>query len=221
MGFNFSWVFVDGIKREDLLAALDLGLTGEAADPHDLGTHDIPLAVASFGVWQGVFAHYSMVLDTTIGTDPPRLLRLPSASRVVSCVVLEHAMVSYASLWSAGRHLWEINHRTHMRDALVVSGELPSSFADIKLAAEEKQREENEQRQRRKPGEFPSPWGVDYIFDVPINTASAITGFRHDRGDLGPPLKDVQHLQPINGNNLRKLANPPKWWQLTGSTKYD
>jgi hypothetical protein len=72
------------------------------------------------------------------------------------------------------------------------------------------------QEERRKPGE----WGVDYVFDVPLDAAATMTGYRHDRGS-DAFLKNVQSLVPINGNVLTKLSQPPKWWQTLGSTKYD
>jgi hypothetical protein len=216
MGANFSWIFVDGVSRKDLLAALDLGLTGKSADPLEMGTSSQPLAVASFGGWQAVFAKYSIMLDATIGTDPPRLLRLPPASRCVSCVVLEHAMVSYASLWTGGRHVWEIRHDGG--DHLAASGELPDSFAGIRAEMEQKQRLEIEQRPHQSPNSLRS-MGVDYIFGIPLKTAMTITGYRYLNDD--EDFQDAQHVQPINGNNLMKLGKPPKWWQLTNSIEYE
>jgi hypothetical protein len=70
----------------------------------------------------------------------------------------------------------------------------------------------------RKPGE----WGVDYVFDVPLAAAAEITGFRHDRGPPGgyDAFRDVTTLEPINGNVLRRLNHPPKWWQTVRSIEY-
>src|SRR5262249_43478741 len=51
-----------------------------------------------------------LLSSATIGTDPPRLARLSPTSRAITCVVLEHAMVSYSSLWQGGRHVWQIRH---------------------------------------------------------------------------------------------------------------
>src|SRR5262249_42758628 len=111
MGFNMSWIFVDGINPDALYAALDLAPTRETADWRELGTSDVPLAGATLkSGWCAVFARYALILDATIGTDPPRLARLPATSRAITCVVLEHAMVSYSSLWQGGRHVWQIRH---------------------------------------------------------------------------------------------------------------
>jgi len=94
VGFNMSWMFIDQIDLNELYAALDVKSTGEAADPYDLGTGRVPLAgLRPKDGWCAIFGHYSFVLDITIGTDPPRLARLPTKSRAVSCVVLEHANI--------------------------------------------------------------------------------------------------------------------------------
>jgi hypothetical protein len=210
VGFNMSWIFVDQIDLNELYAALDLKSTGEAADPYGLGSRRAPLAgLKPKDGWCAIFGHYSFVLDITIGTDPPRLTRLPAKSRAVSCVVLEHAMISYASLWQDGRHIWEVHHQPSKEqlEHLEFWGDLPPAFIGIWDAAL--------QRQRRDPGE----WGVDYVFDVPLNTGAEITGFRHDRGKEDA-YREVTTLEPINGNALRRLSKPPKWWQTVGSTEY-
>jgi hypothetical protein len=88
-------------------------------------------------------------------------------------------------------------------------GDLPPAFIGIWDAALQKQREHYARRE----------WGVDYVFDVPLNTAAEITGFRHDRGKEGA-YREVTTLEPINGNSLQRLSKPPKWWQTVGSIEY-
>ena len=224
MGFNMSWIFVDRIELDQLYAALDVKSTGEVADPYDLGTSRVPLAgLRPKAGWCAIFGQYSFVLDITIGTDPPRLSRLPAKSRAVSCVVLEHANISYASLWQDGREIWQARHQPSKEqpEHLDFWGDLPPSFFGTWEATLQKQRERDAMR---KPGE----WGVDYVFDVPLIAAAEITGFRHDRS---PGTKDayrrkedayreVTTLEPINGNSLRRLSTPPRWWQTVGSTEY-
>jgi hypothetical protein len=216
MGFNMSWIFVDEIDREELYQALDLSPTGKAPDRHDLGTSRVPLAGATLNSgWSAIFAKYALVLDVTIGTNPPRLTRLPAKSRSITCVVLEHAMMSYASLSQGGRRTWEIRHDASQgAEHLETSGDLPPEFAGFRKNALYKQREQQEHRQ---PGE----WGVDYVFDVPLETAETITGYRHDRAVTAGLFKELLTLMPINGNELTKLSQPPMWWQILGSTRYE
>src|SRR5215468_6581796 len=123
-----SWIFVDQIDLNDLYAALDVKSTGQAADPYDLGTGRVPLAgLKPKDGWCAIFGHYSFVLDITISTDPPRLTRLPAKSQAVSCVVLEHANISYASLWQDGRHIWEVRRQPSrtQHEHLEIWGDLP------------------------------------------------------------------------------------------------
>ena len=215
MGFNMSWVFVDGINEGALYDALDLAATGVTPDEHDLGTSYVPLAGAALkSGWCAVFAQYALVMDATVGTNPARLMRLPARSRCITCVVLEHAMVSHASLWQEGRYVWQVRHDSSQgRGHLEVRGDLPSAFGDFRSTAMDKQRAEDA---RRKSGE----WGVDYFFDVPLDTAATITGYRHDRAVESDFFRNLQGLVPTKGNVLTKLSEPPGWWQTVGSIEY-
>lgn len=216
MGFNMSWIFVDGIDQDALYDALDLAPTGETPDRYDLGTSDVPLAGATLkSGWCAVFAKYALVMDLTMGTNPPRLMRLPTKSRSVMCVVLEHAMMSYASFWQYGHHTWQVRHDSSQgREHLEAFGDLPSGFADFRNIAMDKQR-------AQKEGLNPGGWGVDYVFDVPLDTAATITGYQHSHAVEDNFFRNLQTLVPINGNVLTKLSQPPQWWQTAGSIKYE
>ena len=216
MGFNMSWIFVDGIDEGALYDALDLAATTEIPDPHDLDTSHVPLAGAALKYGPcAVFAQYALVMDATVGTNPARLVRLPKSSRCITCVVLEHAMVSYASLWQDGQYVWQIRHDPSQGIGhLEVRGDLPSAFGDFRKIAMEKQRAE---QARRKP----DGWGVDYVFDVPIDTAEAIAGYRHNRVVGSDFFRNLRALKPTNGNALTRLSQPPAWWQTVGSMEYN
>jgi hypothetical protein len=215
VGFNMSWIFVDGINEDALYGALDLAATGERPDEHDLGTSHVPLAGATLkSGWCAVFAHYALIMDATAGTNPARLMRIPAKSRCITSVVLEHAMVSYASLWQDGQYVWQIRHDPSQGSGhLEVRGDLPAAFGDVRSIALEKQKTQDA---RRKSGE----WGVDYLFDVPIDTAATMTGYRHDRRTEADFFRNLQGLVPTKGNILTKLSQPPGWWQTLGSMDY-
>lgn len=198
MGFNMSWIVVDGIDQNALYDALDLAPTGETPDRYDLGTSRVPLAGATLkSGWCAVFANGTLVMDVTTGTNPPRLMRLPAKSRSITCVVLEGPMVSYASLWQGGRHTWEIQHnRSYGVRHLEASGDLPPEFAGFRDVAMDKQRSQEESR---GPGE----WSVDYVFDVPLDTAAMITGYRYGRVVEDDFFRNLRTLLPT--------SQPPKW----------
>jgi hypothetical protein len=96
---------------------------------------------------------------------------------------------------------------------LEVRGDLPSAFGDFRNLAIDKQRAE--QARPKADG-----WRVDYAFDVPIDTAEAITGYRHDRV-VDNDFRNFRALKPTNGNVLTKLSQPPAWWQTVGSIEYE
>lgn len=185
MGFNMSWIFVDGIDRDALYEALDLSPTDETPDRYDLGTSRVPLAGATVkSGWCAVFAKYALVLDATTGASPPRLMRLPAESRSITCMVLEHAMISYASLWQGGRHTWQIKHDLSQgREHLEASGDLPLEFARFRDIAMSKQRAES---------------GVDHVFDVPLDTAATITGYRHSGAVQDDFFRNLKTLVPTS-----------------------
>lgn len=248
MGINMSWIFVDGIDPDALFTALDLAPTRQLPldDRYDLGTTHVPLASATFdSKWCAVFARYALIMDATAGTDPPRLARLPPEARCVTCVTLEHAMVSYASLWHGGRYIWQIRHEQRQgSDHLETSGDLPADFAHLRDDAVRKRRAEEEairksgvENRVAEEGELDLGHGLgqmryviaapgymlgpaDHVFDVPFDVAATITGFRHTRGEGWELLTDLQALEPINGNELTKIGRPPRWWQTLRSIEY-
>jgi hypothetical protein len=211
-----SWILVDEITEEALYDCLDLAPTGEMPDRYDLGTSYVPLAGAVLkSGWCAVFAKYALVMDATVGKTPTPLTRLPAKSRCITCVVLEHAMVSYASLWQGGHPVWEIWHDSGQgRSHLEARGDLPVAFKEFCDTAMKKQRAEDA---HDKPG----GWGVDYVFDVPIDTAASVVGYRHDRGVEEDFFKALRTLTPANGNVLTKLNEPLGWWQAVGSINYE
>jgi hypothetical protein len=215
VGFNMSWIFVDQIDSDALYEAFELAPTAETPDPYDLGTSRVPLAGASLkGGWCAIFAKYALIMDLTTGTNPPSLARLPGKSRSVTCVVLEHAMISYASLWEGGRQSWEVRHDPRQgRDHLEAFGDLPPAFAGIFKTALDKHTGQDE-------GHGPGALPVDYVFDVPIETAAAITEYRHHSMVENDFFRNVQTLQPVNGLVLTKMNQPPTWWQTAGSIDY-
>lgn len=77
MGFTMSWICVDEIDQDALYEALDLAPTGGMPDRYDLRTSHVPLAGATLkSGWCAIFAKYELVMDLTMGTNPPRLTRL-------------------------------------------------------------------------------------------------------------------------------------------------
>jgi hypothetical protein len=208
MGFNMSWIFVDGIDQDALYAALDLTPTGGTPDRYDLGTRRVPWAGATTkSGWCAVFAKYSLVVDVAAGTDPPRLARLPATSRSVMCMVLEGPMISYASLWQDGRRTWQIQHDSSEGvQHLEAFGDLPPVFMDFREAAMEQQRADDKHRE-------PGILRVDHVFDVPPQMAATLTGYRYDGRVEDDFFRNLQSLSPLNEIALTETSEPPRWWR--------
>jgi hypothetical protein len=112
----------------------------------------------------------------------------------VYCFVEEHVMVSAASLWRDGKQVWRVTHDgQESADHLSTDGVAPPAFASIRdkyLAVQAAEREED----------------VDHIFDIPVELARELTGFRHDQEPLGvSDGEPFEVLEPI-----RK-----KWWSFS------
>jgi hypothetical protein len=81
----------------------------------------------------------------------------------------EHAMVSVASGWQNGTQLWHIVHDSECGlSHLDTAGVLPPGFAEIRDA------------QRAKQDAYRGAANVDYYFDIPVEVAKLVCGFRHD-----------------------------------------
>lgn len=161
MGFNASWLAVRGKPTESVLDLMSLKRTGEFEEVPESPVTGIALPTG----WYLIFANDFAFIDRAL------LSRLSEGAEVVTCAVEEHVMVSSASGLKDGAEIWSILHdsREGMRH-LKFSGELPDQFDSIRsrLFAE----------QSATGGDDSD---VDYVFDVPVEVASALTGFRHDQ----------------------------------------
>ena len=122
---------------------------------------------------------------------------LPVVSRLgeaIYCFVEEHVMESIASGWQDGKEVWFISHDCQINaNHLEVRGNLPPVFTSIRDKHLEKQASESEE-------------DVDHIFDIPVELARELTGFRHDQEISGAPDEPFEVLEAMK----RK-----KWWGLS------
>jgi hypothetical protein len=165
MGFSVAWLAVQGLAKDDVLSRLGLRDTGRV-DP----TNGTPLSMSMLPAgWIIVFS------NDILYAEPPRPAKLSEGCRVVACQVEEHVMASGASLYADGRQEWTIRHVSDngIFD-LSVDGRLPAEFLPIRDRAFHRQDQEEEDAK--------GVLGADFVFDIPIETAAAICGYRHDRG---------------------------------------
>lgn len=159
MGFSISWFGFRGygIKEAAALFGREVGASSE--------DFDAPInACLSDKNWAIIILDYC-----SFPNPPDSYLSVFSQGRdMVVAHIDEHNMFARAEFWSGGRSVWRVWHSGDEggRD-LHTTGDLPASFAALRQQAFSKQDEEND---------------VDHIFDIPLDLAAQLTGFRHDEG---------------------------------------
>ena len=181
MGYSVSWLAVRGKDAHLVREQLGLQQTGQREEVPEspvLGA-DLPTG------WYLVLANGWDYAENA-GLD-----RLSVDCEVVACSVEEHVMVSAASGWKHGRNTWTITHDSQRgREDLEVEGEPPSVFPAIRgrLMAEQAERGD-----------------ADYVFDIPVEVAKSLTGFRHD--------EDIEHAAAKPFEVLAAVKTK-RWWQI-------
>jgi hypothetical protein len=189
MGFSLSWIAINGMSPEKVQVALKLRGTGARED-----VPDSPFAGAELpGGWYLVIADH----DFPWFMHDAHLTHLSSGCEIVTCFVEEHVMMSSASGWKNGRHLWSVIHDLQ-RDIehLETSGVLPPVFASIKDHAWNDQVSAGGRAAH-----------VDHIFDVPMRLAHELTGFRHDHDIPELGVRPFEVLVPVV-RTIRERS----WW---------
>lgn len=156
MGYSLSWLAVRGKTPEEILKELELRPTGgrEEIPENDISSVEMPN-----GWYLIVSNHTERVAADTV------MERLSSGGgELVTCFVEEHVMASQATGWKEGRMKWSVTHDVQKGERhLDVQGEPPPEFAAI--------------RDRLLAKEKPM---VDFVFDIPVEIAKSVAGYRHD-----------------------------------------
>lgn len=193
MGFSLSWVAVKGKSLEQVLPILELEPTGEHLDEAEA----VFCATTLKNGW-------CVVISDAVRTplfDQAILQNLSSNNgQVVWCMVEEHVMCSAADAYHNGQKTWSVGYSGENGIADVHStGNLPTEFDQI-LA--------DLQTQQTQAGGTQAD--VDYIHDVAISLAHAITSFRHDEEIDHDAEEPFAVLRPTGQN---KKAKKP-WWKV-------
>jgi hypothetical protein len=182
MGISLSWIAVRGVAYETVLERLSLTPTEGQAN-----------------FWQtpvgGRRGANGWTVITALGCDhriikPAVLAALSADCEVLACAVEEHVNFSHAAWWSQGARVWEVFHQGDL-DCINLStdGSLPAEFSDAVAAnvASHSMDEIDEDE--------------DSVFDIPLDLAERLTGFRHDAAGDG------------TFQVLREPARAP-WWKF-------
>jgi hypothetical protein len=177
MGVNLAWFAVQGIAPETFLERAGFEDTGE---PDEYFECDHSGGELPDG-W------YVMVTDRVDLVDPARLAQWSAGGRLVACVVLEGAMNSLAMEWRDGKQIWSVFWDGGAEEKqLQVEGQLPDNFNEVRedIAALHAEMD-------RDGG------GVDVVFELPLDLAEEITGFRHDQMGFDDDIPVFNALEPI------------------------
>jgi len=164
MGYSLSRLAIKGKKPEPIRDALGLELTEEREEIPESAFCGAELP----GGWYLVIADHTEQVATN-----EQMKIFSEDAELVTCYVEEHVMCSQVTGWKNTQQLWSITHASEKASRhLEIQGTPPECFVAHRDLLLQKQLEEDQ-----KNDEF----GVDYIFDIPIETAHSITGFRHDQ----------------------------------------
>lgn len=191
MGFAISWLAVSGKEPQQVLDELGLSRTGEAEE-----IPESPVSAAQLP--NGWFLVFANIFDSPLVAKSV-LANLSSGCSVVSCQVEEHVMFSSSTCHINGKIKWHVAHDAQESIYhLSTSGDLPAEFSAIYAALKQEQ---------DSSGGGTSD--VDYIHDIPVALAKAVTSFRHDEDIQGDPLEPFEILAPAAAP-----ASAKPWWKI-------
>ncbi len=194
MGYSLSWIAVKGRTTEDLQRLIGFRSTGK---PGNYGEHYLVGRSLQDG-WYILIANSS---DDPIANNK-MLSELSKGGQAIVCSVEEHVMFSSCSFWDKGKKAWSVKHRgdRNVFD-LVKSGKVPKSYASLM--------EELVQKQKAESGENAD---VDHIFELPLELAKQLVGFRHDQetGDAGDGSYEILELRFL-GKVTKVIAASKPW----------
>ena len=193
MGFRVSWIAFEGLGRQSCLDLVGMVDTGELDDACEA---PFSMAVLPTG-WGILFSN-----DFTYASDD-RLSRFSGRCRIVGCQIEETIMYCRAAAYENGKLTWSAAHDSNEGLLhLETSGALPKEFEEIQRRLLEEQEQGG--------GESSD---TDYVFDIPIESAAALTGYRHDKWkfDWGEPA-----FTALAGTITKKIKQP-FWKKLLGT----
>ena len=185
MGWSCSWVGVQGSTRAEVLGALGFVETDEMAEP---GSGEAKWSASE--VDDGWLIVFSENFDWG---GPDRVRDLSALGPSVGLQFEDKvAMTSIACAAKDGVEIWRVSHVNGPGEPLVVTGDPPPTFEEIRREFAQKQAEDDD---------------VDYFHEVPIETVKSVCGYRAD--DWEPPFTVVRQVgaaaesEPARGGGRR------------------
>jgi hypothetical protein len=178
MAFSISWIGFHAATKHQVLQRAGFRDTGEGED-----ANLVPFSGA--GIPDGWFILFA---NDFRYASPERVASLSVDCLTVACRVHEGIMVSHSCAFERGASLWRIEHdsQKHSND-LSVAGAPPATFHAI----------QDRLTRLHTRQDDPRPLRVDHIFDIPVETAESVCGYRHDRWRFAWGTPRFTRLEPI------------------------
>lgn len=193
MGFSISWLAVKTDDLDQLFEMADVAPTGESDEW-------LESKFSGSGLQHGWYFFQAQGCDHPI-ISGDSLSKISTLGKTIACSVEEHVMVSVAEGWDDGARSWTVVHNAQdgMFD-LSADGKLPDCFEAIK--------DDFVSQQNTEGGEEAD---VDFIFDIPLQVAKKICGYKHDEGPSPwmPPGPVV-----FTQLGASKGTSGKPWWQF-------
>jgi len=176
MGVSISWLAVSDMEPEAIHKQLGL-LSSREFDA------DIKYPFAGRVLPSGWYLVVANRCDSPMVRDD-MLSSLSMSARVVAASIEEHVMYCFSTCWLNGQQEWRVQHEAEKGTThLDVSGVPPEELETLRQGALSRQLCHDDEI------------GVDYVFDVPLELAKRVVGFRHDDNDPGPELEFFEILK--------------------------
>lgn len=176
MGVSISWLAVSDMEPETIHKHLGL-LSSLEFDA------DIKYPFAGRVLASGWYLVVANRCDSPMIRDD-MLSVLSMNARVVAASIEEHVMYCFSTCWLNGQQEWRVQHEAEKGTAhLDVSGMPPEELETLRQGALARQLCHDDEI------------GADYVFDVPLELAKRVVGFRHDENDAGPELEFFEILK--------------------------
>ena len=166
MSFDCSWITYHAVNKSEILRIAGLRDTGLVAEVPE---EPVNLAVLPTG-WTVVYWNDSTYTLKHIDA-------LTSNHAALSVIIQSYVPLSIAEFHVRSKQYWSVAHYGNKgRDNLEIEGKPPPELSGIRASNGLKQGGEGTAN-------------IDYTFEVPIELAATVCGFRHDRWkfDWGQP----------------------------------
>ena len=186
MGYSISWVAFKDKKPEAVLESL-----GQFRS--EITGHLLP---NGWYVCVAEGCDHEMISRRSLGIAT-------KGCSAIACSIEEHINFSSCSNWKDGKELWNVKHEGDKALDLRVSGNPPDDLTAIEREYSSKQNQENEN----------DPHPVDWMFEVPLQLAKQIVGFKHDEDPTGGEIVEASAVDrmDIGERSFRATRRKSPW----------